>query len=323
MTKEDTLDEESIIKILWGKIGRAKKRDPFDDDAAWVPNSSRKRFVVTKADMLLATTDAPPQMSPKQLARKSVVSCVSDFSAKGVKPLYCTVSIALPKECAVREYVSGLAEGFSAAEKEYGVTIVGGDTNVTRGDTAIDCSIIGFADKVVPRKGAKAGDLVGVSGTFGLPPAGLLLLAGKAKTSDKSFELAAVDSVLNPNARLEVGLKASDHLTSCIDSSDGLALSLYHVAESSRVEIRLEKVPLSEGVLAFSKINGLSANDLGLFGGEEYELVATYHQREEKALSKLGFITIGTVQASKDKAAVVLDSELVPRRGWIHFRSES
>ena len=66
LTKEDSVDEESIIKILWEKIGRDKRRDPFDDDAAWMPNSSRSLFVVTKADMLVATTDAPPQMSARQ-----------------------------------------------------------------------------------------------------------------------------------------------------------------------------------------------------------------------------------------------------------------
>ena len=131
-----------------------------------------------------------------------------------MKPLYCTVSIALSHERATREYVSGLAEGFSAAEAEYGVSIVGGDTNVIRGDPVIDCSIIGFADKVVPRKGAKEGDLVGVSGKFGLPPIGLLLLAGKAKAGNKKLEQVAINSVLNPQARLEVGLKASDYLSS-------------------------------------------------------------------------------------------------------------
>ncbi|MDA4131314.1 MAG: thiamine-phosphate kinase [Thaumarchaeota archaeon] len=323
MNNDEVLDEESIIKILWGQFGDKQKADPFEDDAAWMPNLKTKRLVVTKADMLVAVTDAPPQMTPTQLARKSVVSCVSDFSAKGVQPKYCTISLGLPKECASREYIVSLAEGFSLAETEYGLRIVGGDTNVTKGDLVVDCSIIGFTDKIVPRNGAKKGDLVGVSGSFGYPPAGLILLSGRGKSREKSFEKIAIDSVLVPKARLSLGLKAAQYLSSCIDSSDGLAISLYHLVESSKVDFELDELPTTREVIEFANENKLSSEDLTLFGGEEYELVCTYPKKYGTILSKLGINTIGRVVPKKnDKPEVFLKSEIVPRKGWIHFRSE-
>ncbi len=159
MNDEEVLDEESIIKILWERFGKSSiGRDPFDDDAAWVKNQPGKKFLVGKADMFVASTDAPPQMGPAQMARKSIVACVSDLAAKGVHPKYCLVSLGLPNKLATRSFVTSLASGFAYAETEYSLKIIGGDTNATSDDAVIDCSIFGFANSLISRRGAKAGD---------------------------------------------------------------------------------------------------------------------------------------------------------------------
>jgi len=322
LNEDSPLDEESIIKLLWGRFGKNSANDPFDDDAAWVLNSNKK-FVVGKADMLVATTDAPVQMTPSQIARKSIVACVSDLAAKGVKPEYCLISLGLPRELATRKYVIDLARGFASAESEYRLRIIGGDTNATSRDPVIDCSIFGFANSLVLRRGAKPGDLIGVSGKFGIQQAGLLLLLNKAKSSDQSFSKAAIDSVLEPNARLDLGLRVSRYLSSCIDSSDGLAISLYHLAESSKVSFDLHDLPIHSGVSNFAKENGLVDSELVLFGGEEYELVCTYSSDHESDLKKLGVNTIGTVKESRNRRYQVrLNGRLVTRRGWLHFKSD-
>ena len=318
---EELLDEESIIRVLWTNIGSAK-RDPFDDDAAWVKNQSRKSSVVLKADMFVASTDAPSQMTPAQMAKKSIVSCVSDLAAKGVSPKYGLVSLGLPKKLATRQFVSSLASGFTKAESEYGLKIIGGDTNATSVDIVIDCSIFGFASTLVMRKGARPGDLIGVTGSFGSQPAGLLILMGKAKSSDVDFEHRAVNLVLEPRARLDVGLRAARILSSCIDSSDGLSISLYHLAESSKVSFQLESLPVEPGVDRFAAENNLSVEDLTLFGGEEYELVCTFSKKKLPTARKLGIEVIGTVmEKESSEPQVYLGDKLVARRGWLHFKS--
>ena len=254
----NSLDEEEIIKLIWKKIGTSKKIDPFADDAAWIPNSSKK-FVVAKSDMLVATTDAPKQMTPFQIARKSIVSCVSDFAAKGVKPSFCIVSLGFPNKKATSKYLRSLASGFASAQKEYAVKIIGGDTNATSVDLVIDCTIFGLADKIVERGGAKPGEFVGVSGSFGQQAAGLLLLLGKARSNDHAFKQIAVDSVLYPRARLDLGLKVSRFLSSSTDSSDGLVISLFHLAESSNVNIVLDEIPITHGVDDFARSNKIKA----------------------------------------------------------------
>ena len=99
-------------------------------------------------------------MQPWQIARKSVVACVSDLSAKGIKPYVSMISIGIPKKYSDTE-IEDLANGFKIASKEFGVSIVGGDTNESR-ELVIDCCMIGFSGnsvaKIPKRNGASSGD---------------------------------------------------------------------------------------------------------------------------------------------------------------------
>jgi thiamine-monophosphate kinase len=322
MNEVEPLDEETIIKILWGGFGKTS-RDPFNDDAAWLANQRGKKFLVGKADMFVAATDAPPQMNPVQMAEKSIVACVSDLAAKGVSPKSCLISLGLPRQLATKSFVTSLAKGFSQAEADYKLKIIGGDTNATSVDLVIDCSLFGFSNSLVLRRGSKPADLVGVSGKFGAQPAGILILLEKATSNQTAFEKIAIDSVLEPKARLDVGVKAARFLTSCIDSSDGLAISLYHLAESSGQDFSLDRLPIASGVEQFASENGLNYEELVLFGGEEYELVCTYPKKYELTLSKLGVKTIGVVTEKRnEKPEVRFEGKTVPRKGWVHFKSK-
>ena len=314
------LDEEAIIKTLWTKLSR-KGKDPFDDDVMWVRNSSGK-LVISKIDMLVTSTDVPEGMSTAQIAKKAVVSCISDFAAKGLKPSFCLVSLGLPKRLANAEFISDLAAGFAAAQKEYNVKILGGDVNETKFDGVIDCAGVGFADRIVLRRGARKGDLIGVSGRFGYQAAGLLILKGKARSETKSFRRKAIRSVFNPKARLGFGISVPRYISSSIDSSDGLAISLHHLAEASGVNFELDYLTTDYQLDRFASINGIDVNDLILFGGEEYELVFTFPPKYRGRLSKEGMITIGKVVETKarSKPRVLYRLKPVPKKGWIHFQ---
>jgi thiamine-monophosphate kinase len=163
--------------------------------------------------------------------------------------------------------------------------------------------------------------MIGVSGKYGHPPEGMLILLGKAKTRDSEFEKNSTYSVLEPRARLDAGLKLSKYFTSCIDSSDGLAISLYHLAESSKANFELSELPMQEGLEEFAEENELQPSDLVLFGGEEYELVCTFNPKYEKIVSRAGIISIGRVKRAEKEPRVYLGGNLIPRKGWLHFQS--
>ncbi|MEW6604084.1 MAG: thiamine-phosphate kinase [Thermoproteota archaeon] len=308
MTK---LDEKEIISIIAGALGIGD----LDDVAVTGKN------IVFKADMLVASTDVPPGMEAWQVARKSIVSCASDLAAKGVRPHAALISLGLPKGC-TRPYVEGLAEGFAGAAKEFGVKIIGGDTNEANG-LVIDCSMIGFAEGKVPKRiGARPGDFVIVSGMFGLPPAGLAILMRGAKTTG-IFRKQAADSVLEPRPRQCFGIALAKYFSSSIDSSDGLAISLYELASRSKVNIVIDNIPVAKGVEQFARENGLDAHELVFHGGEEYEIVATVPKAKlgqaHAAAKKAGLqlYVIGRVQ--KGSGYVFVGKKLLENRGYVHF----
>jgi thiamine-monophosphate kinase len=309
MTK---LDEKEIIRIFVNKLGISDL-----DDVVLLDND-----IVFKSDMLVASTDMPHGMKAWQLARKSIVSCMSDLAAKGTRPYAVIISLGIPKNCK-RPYIKGLAEGFAIASNEFGVKIVGGDTNEAC-ELVIDCSMIGFATGKVPtRGGAKPGDIVTISGRFGFAPAGLAILLRNAIAASSVFKKHAVKSVFEPKPRQRFGLALAKYFSSSIDSSDGLAISLYELASQSGVDIVIDSIPAVEGLDKFAQENSLDPRELVFHGGEEYEIVATIPQtrlrQADVAARKAGVSlhVIGRVQ--KGSGDVFVRKKLLENRGYRHF----
>ena len=78
MTK---LDEQGIIQIFQKKLNKKE----FVAEDIEVFNLGKTKFAV-KTDTLVQSTDIPSKMKLVDAARKSVVACVSDFAAKGIRP---------------------------------------------------------------------------------------------------------------------------------------------------------------------------------------------------------------------------------------------
>jgi thiamine-monophosphate kinase len=319
------LDEKQIIRIFVNKLGISNLDDVVVLD----------KGIVIKSDMLVESTDVPPGMEAWQTARKSVVSCVSDLAAKGVRPYAAVISLGIPNSSSMQQQdIEGLAEGFAIASKEFGVKIVGGDTNEA-GELIIDCTIIGFPRFKVPtRSGAKPGDYVVVSGLFGFAPAGLsILLQKKAATmkeddhnddSNSIFRKKAVKSVLEPCPRQRFGLALAKYFSSSIDSSDGLAVSLYELASQGEdVDITIYSIPVVSGLDKFARDNNLDTHELLFHGGEEYEIVATISDtkiRQAEAAAKragVDLYVIGRVQKGSGKVSV--QDRMLENRGYMHF----
>lgn len=309
MTK---LDEKGIIRIFANRFGLKQL-----DDVALL-----KKGIVFKSDMLVASTDVPIGMKAWQVARKSVVSCVSDLAAKGVSPYAAIISLGIPKNCQM-SYIKGLAKGFATASGEFGFRIVGGDTNEAC-ELVIDCSMIGFASGKVPtRAGAQPGDIVIISGKFGSAPAGLAILMRNAIPASSVFKKQALESVLNPKPRQRFGLTLSKYFSSSIDSSDGLAVSLYELAKQAGVDIVIDSIPAIERLDEFALKNSFNPNELVFYGGEEYEIVATISQAKLGqailAARKAGVVLHAIGRAQKGSGDVFVKKNLLENRGYNHF----
>jgi len=326
-TLRDLGERKAIALILKHLDEMPRTPIHFGDDVSAYPMSGDELFIL-KTDMLVDKTDVPKGMSLWQAARKAVVMNVSDFAAKGVKPLAALVSLGLPNNI-TRKGLEEIAEGLNAGAREYGFYILGGDTNEAS-DLVISVSIFGIVKKnaLMLRGGAKPNDMVAVTGFFGKTSAGLKLLLEGFK-APKDVRGVLLEAVLMPKARLNEGLalSASGAVTAAIDSSDGLAWSLHEIAKASGVGFVIDNVPVASEVVKFAELNGLDPVELALYGGEEYELVLTINPKlwseAEKAVKQAGgtLIKIGRVTAQK---RVVLEfkgeKRVIKPLGWEHFR---
>ncbi|HEY4680953.1 MAG TPA: thiamine-phosphate kinase [Nitrosarchaeum sp.] len=313
------LDETTIIKIFQKKL-RVKKFISEDVEVFKIG----KTKIVTKVDTFVQSTDMPSKMRMYDAARKSIIACISDFAAKGVKPQYGIISLNLPKMIS-RTKINEMAKGFRHASNEFGIRILGGDTNEGK-EIVINVSIFGTTDKIVKRKGAKVGDIIFVTGPFGYTAAGLKILLGKKKGVEH-FVKKAIKSVVNPSPKLDFGVKSKKYFTSSMDSSDGLSTTLNEMANQSKCKFMINNIPTGKDLLEFAKSCNIDSNDLVFHGGEEYEFVFTASKKHRSLIKKNAsmlktpIIEIGYVTKGK---GVFLEKQekFVPLKdlGWHHFR---
>lgn len=310
------LDETEIIKIFQRKLGC---KDFVSED---VENFKlAKPNIIAKTDTLVESTDIPPKMKLGDAARKSVVACVSDFAAKGVKPEYGIISVNFPSNI-TRAKIEEAASGFRKACNEFGISILGGDTNSGR-EIVFTVCLFGSSDGIVPRRGSKNKDLIFATGPFGYTAAGLSILLHKKK-GKREFVKKVVQSVIHAKPRVNFGLKNKKYFSSAMDSSDGLSTTLNEMAKQSKKKFVITNSPHKKDVEEFAKSN---LEKLVFHGGEEYEFVFTIPPKHKATilrnakLLRTPIIEIGHVTTGK---GVVLqkNNKTIPLKdkGWKHFR---
>lgn len=328
MTSVAKIGERKVIETIFKQLSLPTMPIPFGDDVSGV-KIGHGIVAVLKTDMLVGKTDVPPGMSFWQAARKAAVMNISDFAAKGVKPAALLVSLGLPSDF-LKADVTQLAEGLNAGAREYGAFVIGGDTSEAS-DLIVSCSLFGLCKKnlLMLRNGAKPGDIVAVTGIFGKTAAGLKVLLENLPAASGVKEVF-LDAVLMPKARLKEGLALSSAraVSASIDSSDGLAWSLYELQKASKVGFVIDNLPVAPEVMRFAKRNKLDSAELALYGGEEYELVLTVKpmlwKKAVLAVKQVGGSLIRIGKATKETDVVLrLEGKTVPiePRGWEHFKS--
>lgn len=282
------------------------------DDAA-VLAAPDGRYVVT-TDMMVHGPDFRLAWSaPYDLGWKAAATNLSDVAAMGAVPTALVVAIAAPASTPVAD-LEHIADGLRDACEALapGCGVVGGDLSAS--DT-LTIAVTAFGDlegrAPVLRSGARAGDVVAVSGALGRAGAGLRLLferaVDEAGEPDRSrFEAVlrehpeAVTAQLRPEPPIQDGpLAAIAGATAMLDLSDGLALDARRVATASGVAIDIDPAALGADALA------------ALTGGEDHGLFATFPAGT--ALPG-GFRAIGSVTTGA--GVLVAGRPFDARGGW-------
>jgi thiamine-monophosphate kinase len=271
----EPLDEFARIARFFAPLAAAGALG-LKDDVALIEGPPGEDYVL-KTDAIVEGVHFRSDDPPAQVAQKALRVNLSDLAAKGAKPVGYLLTIALgpaQDEAWLAAFATGLAED----QARFGIGLLGGDSTATRGPAMVSVAAVGrvAAGRAPLRSGARAGDLVYVSGTLGDAALGLAALVGKVADLDDMARAFLVGRYRLPQPRLALGARLIGVAHAMMDISDGLVADLGHICAASHVGAVVEAARLPLSAPARAAIAGhpdrLAA---ALGGGDDYELLFT------------------------------------------------
>ena len=258
------------------------------DDSAVVDSGNNLTLVST--DLLLEGIHFNLIYTPlKHLGYKAVIRAISDIYAMNGTPGQVMIALGISSKFKL-DQVEDLYEGISLACEKYHVDLVGGDITSSLTGMTIGVTSIGTAGKnsIIKRNGARANDLICVTGDFGASFMGLQLLERERKlfVKDKVTQpdLSGFEYVIKRQLKPEIpvstliDLKKEEIIpTSMIDVTDGLASDLLHICKLSGTCCRIfySKVPIDYETTRLAEEFNIDPMTPALNGGEDFELLFT------------------------------------------------
>ena len=261
------LKEQVFINIIKNQIGT----DFIGDDCAYLKDLG---IVVTQDSLVEDIHFKLTWCTPFQLGYKAVTVNISDVLASGAEPKYITIALSLPSYIE-NSFIEEFYKGAKSALR--GAKIVGGD--ITGADKVyISITAIGTTKgrRISSRNNAHIGDVVITKGEFGKSSRGLVELQNGGNNSE--LIKAHLEPELEENFAKEIATQINCDYA-MMDTSDGLADALYQIAKASDVTIDSIFVE-------------------GIFGAEDYKLVATVPKEFLKKLTE--YKIIGEVVEKQD-----------------------
>ena len=289
------MDERTALALLGDTVEGA------GDDAAVVGDR------VLTTDMLHETTDFPDGTTRYTAGWRAVGASLSDVAAMGADAAAAVAAYAAPEFD--REELAAFVDGASDVCEAVGAEYVGGDLD-EHGEFTVATTALGEATDPVRRRGASPGDRLCVTGTLGRSGAALRLFRrGDRERANDLFRF---------EPRVAAGRAVAPHATAMMDSSDGLARSLHQLAEASDCGFAVESaaVPVDDAVEDVAA-DEAERRELGLFFGEDFELVFTVPDGELDAVRDAASVAVTPV-GTVTEAGVTLDGDPMPDRGFTH-----
>ena len=245
------------------------------DDAAVLPSQPGFDLVVTK-DCIVEGVHFLAGTPPDLIARKLVRVNLSDLAAKAAGPYGYFLAVSWPASFGWPER-EAFAEGLRQDGDAFGLVLLGGDTTSTPGPLTLSMTMLGWvpAGRAVLRSGAKAGDLLMVSGVIGDGMLGLAAARGEIADSDGTLR----ERYQAPTPRLDLRDVLRLGASAACDVSDGLVADVGHIGRASGVgfELDLGRVPLSGAARAWVDAQPDRAAAIArlVTGGDDYEVACT------------------------------------------------
>jgi thiamine-monophosphate kinase len=287
------------------------------DDAAVLPVPGGR--IVASTDLLVEGRHFRRDWSaPEDIGAKAAAQNLADIAAMGAVPMALLFGLAIPGEIAAA-WVLDVTRGMVAECSRAGAAIDGGD--ITSADAImLAITALGYltGGEPVTRGGARAGDVLAISGPVGRSAAGLALLDGGAPGVLADLPMAGlVEAHRRPRPDYPAGPRAAAAgATAMIDVSDGLVADLGHIAVASGVCLSLHtaSLPGIDDLSAAADRLGADWREWALTGGEDHALVATFPTEQDVPPT---WAVIGSVR--QGSGILVNDQNWNGAAGWDHF----
>ena len=262
-----------------GRGRRGVIRGIGDDCAVFRPQADED--LLLKTDQLIEGVHFLKSMPPASVGERALARALSDIAAAGGDPRCCLVALTVSGATSER-WILMFFRGLLRLANRTGTVLAGGDL-ARDNHVHSSVTVIGAVKrgKALTRAGARAGDVLYVSGRLG-------------KSWTRRIE-----------PRLALGRRLSGKATSCIDLSDGLSLDLHRLCKESGVAAELDRIPIVRGATL----------DRALHGGEDYELLFTLPQEVKMPV---GSVRIGSIVRGA-AGTVWWNGRKLATRGYDHF----
>ena len=258
------------------------------DDAAVVRPAPGQDLVV-KTDAILGGIHFRPDDPPDLVGRKALRANLSDLAAKGAVPRAYVLDLMLPHGIE-ESWVATFARGLAEDQAEFGIHLIGGDTDSTTGPVAIAITAFGevASGRMILRSGARAGDLIYVTDTIGDAALGLDVLRGAVFPPDSESAQYLIARYRLPSPPVTLGPRLMGQAMASIDISDGLIADLRHVCDVSNVAalIQSDRVPLSAAARSIVAAHPACLRTV-LSGGDDYQILFTAPPAKAELLAAL------------------------------------
>ncbi len=292
----ENLGEDAVVRAITDKLPKGPDvRVGVGDDCAVVGARNARHWSLLKTDAMVEGVHFLSEMEPKRIGWKALCRAISDIAAMGGTPQHALITIALSPQTPLR-WVEEFYDGLKGAAKEYGTSIVGGETSRSPGPAFINISLIGTVRRrdCVLRSGGKPGDILFVTGTLGGSLAG------------KHLDFA-------PRVAEAQFLASKVHLSAMMDISDGLAMDLPRLAQASGCSFHVDMAEIPK--------TADCTLQQALSDGEDFELLFALSSRKarrlvaqwRRAFPKVPLTRIGKLLSIEESSTVL------HAHGYDHF----
>lgn len=329
------------LRLRWPERARGLSLGIGDDAAIVSP--TRGCDLVLTTDLSIEGVHFRLDLHPaRSIGHRALARSLSDLAAMGARPRFALVSLTLPRTLR-RTWIRAFYDGLGLLARSLDVTVIGGDTALIDSG-AMACDVVAVGEvrhkQALRRRWARPGDRIFVTGKLGLAALGLALLGSGSRPTRAAAPCGeirgrdrrdALRAHLYPVPRCQVGMALARHglASPAIDISDGFARDLGRLCDASGcgAVVWEDRLPLTDR----RKDRDLSWSplELGLYGGEDYELIFTVRSSRvpqvPRAIAGVPLHPIGEIRRGHGLTLVQRNGSETPlvARGYDHFRRSS